>query len=123
MSCDVCIGHDPDDGVVEELSEAQVTARKPHKCYECHRPIPTGTDYQKFVGKWEGKLVTYRTCLLCVEVRKVFTCGEGWTWGTLWEDMAELAFPQLTTATECFRELSPAAKKFVLDNWQRWKGL
>ncbi len=42
---------------------------------------------------------------------------------TLWEDMRELAFPSLTTASNCFTELSPAAKAFVLDRWRKWKGL
>lgn len=41
----------------------------------------------------------------------------------LWEDMRELAFPSLTTASNCFTELSPAAKAFVLDRWRKWKGL
>ena len=51
------------------------------------------------------------------------TGGESWTYRTLWEDMRELAFPSLTTASNCFTELSPAAKAFVLDRWRKWKGL
>jgi hypothetical protein len=124
MSCEVCIGtNDHDGGVVEELSHNHPIARKPHVCYECRGTIQPGQRYQRFVAKWEGRLERYDTCSLCEEIRTVFCCGEGWMWGSLWEDMHEIAFPQLTTATECFRELSPAAKQFVLDRWQKWKGL
>lgn len=123
MSCEVCIGSPCDDGIVQTLSECHPKARKSHTCHECQRIIQPGEMYQRFVGKWEGDLVRYDTCSHCEEVRTVFCCGEGWTWGQLWEDMREIAFPQLTTATECFRELSPTAKQFVLDRWQEWKGL
>jgi hypothetical protein len=123
VSCEVCIGQDCHDGVVEMLSEAHPVARKPHRCYECHRMIQPKERYQRFVGVWEGEIQRYNTCVLCEEIRQVFSCGEGWIWGQLWEDMMELAFPQLTTATECFQELSPAAKQVVLARWQRWKGL
>jgi hypothetical protein len=123
MSCDVCIGQDCDDGVVETLSDSFPKARKPHTCYECSRPINPGEIYHRFVGKWEGELQRFDTCYLCHEIRAVFSCGEGWIWGQLWEDMQELAFPHLTTATDCFQELSPPAKAFVIERWQRWKGL
>src|SRR4051812_17113067 len=107
MSCEVCIGNDCSDGTVEKLSENHPVARKPHTCYECSGVIAPGQRYQRFVGKWEGEICRHDTCLLCEEIRMVFCCGEGWIWGQLWEDMGELAFPQLTTATDCFRELSP----------------
>ena len=123
MSCDVCIGSDCDDGIVETLSESHPKARKPHKCLECKREILPGETYECFVGVWEGKIQRYNTCALCEEIRAVFCCGGGWIWGSLWDDMREIAFPILTTATECFQELSPAAKQFVLDKWAKWKGL
>lgn len=123
MGCDVCIGSDCDDGVVQMLSENHPKARKPHECYECHKVIEPGQRYQRFVGEWEGAFQRYDTCLLCEEIRTVFSCGEGWTWGQLWEDMYEIAFPLLTTATECFQELSPPAKACVIARWQHWKGL
>lgn len=124
MSCEVCIGQDVDpDCMVTMLSDEIVTARKPHICGECMGLIQRGKYYRRYVGKWEGKIENYRTCLMCLEIRTVFTCGVSWTWGCLWEEMQESAFPELTTATQCFRELSPAAKAFVLDRWQKWKGL
>ena len=124
MGCEVCIGQDLDRAeLCEVISETKPTARKPAKCCECRSVIPPGSQYEKFVGKYDGELTTYRTCLLCAEIRRVFTCGESWIWESLWDDMEELAFPELTTATECFRELSPAAKEFVLAKWRKWKGL
>ena len=123
MSCEVCIGQNCHDGVVETLSESFPKARMPHKCYECRRVIVPGEAYHRFTGVWEGESQRYDTCWQCQEIRAVFSCGEGWIWGQLWEDMEEMAFPKLTTATECFQELSPAAKQFVLDKWQKWKGL
>lgn len=123
MSSDVCIGNDCHDGLVEKLSECHPKARKPHKCYECSRTIEPGERYQRFVGKWEGEIQRYDTCASCEEIRTVFSCGEGWTWGQLWEDMYELAFPNLTTGSECFHQLSVPARQFVLERWRKWKGI
>ncbi len=123
MSCEVCIGSDYDEGTTETLSDSHPVARKPHVCCECKRTIERGERYQRYVGKWEGDFIRYDTCTQCEEIRTVFCCGEGWMWMSLWEDMRELAFPVLTTATECFQELSPPAKQFVLDKWAKWKGL
>lgn len=124
MSCEVCIGQDLDsDGIVEVLDDDHPVARKPHVCCECKGVIQPGQRYSRFVGKWEGEIIKYSTCSLCEEIRRVFTCGESWMWECLWEDMEAIAFPILTTATECFCELSPAAKAYVLERWQKWKGL
>ncbi len=123
MSCDVCIGSDNyDDRATFERTETPV-ARKVYRCGECREPIPVGTRYSKTVGKWDGDLLTLRQCLMCSEIQRVFSCGEGFTYGTLWDDMDEMAFPDLTTASECFKELSTPAKEFVLERWRKWKGI
>ena len=44
--------------------------------------------YERVVGKWDGEIETYRTCLACAEIRKAMCC-EGWTYTMLWEDFAE----------------------------------
>lgn len=122
MSCEVCIGtydYEPMDGYSSKVFKA----RKPAKCCECNVVIAVGQQYESAGGWMDRNRYTYRTCLLCVEIRDVFCCGEGFVHTQLWEDMAELAFPELTTATECFRELSTAAKAYVLERWQEWKGL
>jgi hypothetical protein len=62
-----------------------------------------------------------KTCIQCSEIRDKFYCDGGWMFEQLWDDMRENAFPKLTTASECFVGLSPAAKQFLLDKWCAWK--
>ena len=121
-SCDVCL-YEPDDLNSEFYSESIVKARKQHRCVECRYPIESGMRYQRESGKCDGEVFSTTTCLLCAEIRRVFHCGGGYQLGTLWEDMQEEAFPRLTTASECFRELSPGAKACVMEKWIVWKGL
>jgi hypothetical protein len=120
--CDVCIGGNCDD--FPEVSDTKTkTARKPHKCCECGREISRGQRYEHCVMKYEGEWFSYKTCLLCVEIRTVFTCGKSFLFECLWDDMREYAFESLTTASKCFRKLSPSAKAFTLERWRDWKGI
>ena len=123
MGCDVCIGVDSLDEPFQFHSVETRKARKAHKCCECGLEIKPGARYEHVIGKYDGTFDIYDTCSLCVEIRDVFTCGNCWYYGQLWEEMREYAFERLTTASECFRELSPEAKAFVLERWQKWKGL
>lgn len=120
--CDVCIGIDDVDSI-DLIEEATRKARKPHKCCECQLPIPIGATYQHVVGRYDGEICVYDTCAICVEIRAVFTCGRGWYYESLWDEMRERAFEHLTTASKCFTKLSPEAKAFVLERWRKWKGL
>lgn len=121
MSCNVCLaGYDAEN---EFFSVTHVKARKPHRCEECRQPITVGTTYARETGKGDGAIFTVTTCALCFEIRATFTCGRGYEFGRLWEDMADQAFPELTTASECFTELSAEAKTVVLERWRAWKGL
>ena len=121
--CDVCIGGFEGE-YAEFFHQSEPRARKPHECSECGGVIPKGAKYQRCVGKNDGDFWDYDTCLLCAEIRKVFSCGEVETLGgMLWDSMRDYAFPNLTTASPCFRELSAEAKSFVLKKWQVWKGL
>ena len=120
-TCNVCIGGY--DGSVDFFFERQVTCRKPAKCAECGQPIISGMKYFRVGGKCEGEMWTMKVCVMCQEIGKVFSCGEGREYGNMWELMTDYAFPKLTTASPCFRELSPAAKEFVLKRWREWKGL
>lgn len=54
----------------EFYDERVVKARKLHKCCECHIPIPIGVEYQRIVGKWDGQLSTFKTCMQCAAARK-----------------------------------------------------
>jgi hypothetical protein len=121
--CDVCIGGFDGDPCEFFHSETR-KARKVHRCSECGGDIKKGERYQRDSGKNEGEFWTFVTCLICAEIRSVFTCGEGEELGgLLWERMNDYAFPTLKTSSPCFRELSADAKAEVLRRWQIWKGL
>ena len=120
MSCNVCIGTSDYDGPEFYVLEIRLS-RKPHGCRECSRTIERGELYEHVSAKWDGSPATVNTCRQCAEIRNVFSCGEGYVHGRLWENMTEVAFPQLTTATDCFRELSSEGKAFLLDKWRKWK--
>lgn len=120
-NCDVCIGTYDYDGP-EFWKRSAPKARKPHRCCECNREIQRGETYQLDTGRWDGDFNTYRTCAQCAEIRDVFTCGGGWLYRSLWEDM-EMAFDDLRMAGECWDELSAAAKAHLLVRWRAWRGL
>lgn len=114
--CDVCIG-----GLVDDHIEGYECGHSPceadEKCLECNEAIAVGQVAELSTGEdWRAV-----TCLLCAEIREVFSCGEDQMHGTLWDDMAEHAFPELTTASKCFTGLSAAAKQRVIDKWNEWK--
>lgn len=48
-------------------------ARVQHKCCECKSDIPRGTVYEYSSGIWEGRPYSFKTCLLCVELRDGYT--------------------------------------------------
>lgn len=122
MGCDVCIGISDYD-CASVYNSAMVKARKAHKCCECRRVIQPGEQYERVAAIWDGSWSHYRTCALCREIRDVFRCGDGFLFETLWDEMRDYAFPELTTASECFTQLSAAAKERVLAEWRKWKGL
>lgn len=123
MACNVCITGSGEGEAIEAARITTPRAKKAHKCGECWELIQPGQAYQHMRGLCEGEWITERTCLLCVEIRKAFYCGGGFVYGELWESMKEEAFPELTTASECFVGLSPEAKGKVMDRWRAWKGL
>lgn len=98
-----------------------VKARKQHVCLECKDVIHPGFEYERVAGKWEGSMEAFKTCLVCVEIRKALCC-EGWCHGLLWFDAKESMFPALTTG--CLSKLTTAAAKAkLLTEWRKWKGL
>lgn len=123
MSCEVCIGGGDYDGANEFEFSGSSMARKPHRCCECRRVIEAKEVYHIFTAKYDGVITRSKTCAQCEDIRAVFSCGESAVLGELWEAMEYAAFPNLTTASECFTELSAASKAFILDKWREWKGL
>jgi hypothetical protein len=118
--CDVCIGGDIDE-VYDDFDTEVVTSSLGGTCCECRSPIQPGEAYECATGEWEGEEMEHDTCLMCMEIRDVFTCGQNYVFESLWEDMEEYAFPELTTASKCFVKLSAKAKAVVLDEWRKWK--
>lgn len=122
MPCDVCIPVDIDE-YVEEFQSSKVRSVVPQRCLECRQEIPAGAEHVYESYTCAGRGFEHRLCLLCDEIRDAFYCDQGCSIGQLWEDMADYAFDQLTTASDCFRKLTAASKAKVLDRWREWKGL
>ena len=68
-------------------------ARKPHKCSECRAIIPAGAAYEYVTGKWDGHVQTFRTCVLCKELRDWATISVPcfcWAYSNVHEDVREM---------------------------------
>lgn len=78
------------DGVSPSVyHEKMRRARGVHECCECGRTIERGEQYQYVTGVWDDEWITYKTCLGCMRLRLDVSCGEGWTFGTLREDILD----------------------------------
>lgn len=120
--CGVCIGGGDYDGEPEFHNVSWPKARKQHRCGECRRDIPKGSQYEKVSGKYDGAMYSEKTCCDCAEIRSAFVCdGAGPVFGEMWNDLTE-CFRDLSTT--CFDRLeSVSAKKYLRDRWMKWKGL
>lgn len=117
MTCCPLQGNDGDGPSCS--SSVTRTARKEHTCTECRAPIPKGTKYQYASGVWDGRPDSFKTCLLCVEIRDHFAC-EGWIYETLWSDLRENFFPDMKCGGQCMTGLSPGAKRKLIDARMEW---
>lgn len=61
---------DDDYDAPEFYSETVVKARKQHRCTECFGPIYPGEQYMRRSGKWNGDVLDYPECHLCMELRE-----------------------------------------------------
>jgi hypothetical protein len=69
-----------------------ITARKPHKCYECRQVIPVGAKHERMKGLWDT-WEEYRTCQKCLSLRGIMLETEGctcWTFGEVLETCYDL---------------------------------
>ena len=81
------------DGDAAEFYETTLPkARKTHQCIECGNAIQPGENYERTSAKWEDEVKTYKTCLLCVEIRNKFSCDGSWIFGTIWDELPAVAF-------------------------------
>lgn len=120
--CGVCISSFLDGDCAEFSTRREVKARKAYKCCECRAVIAIGTIHEYVVGKWDGDMASYRTCLPCAEIRQALCC-DGWTYTTLWDDASDSElFDRMTTG--CLDQLTTAAAKAkLLDRWRIHKDL
>lgn len=118
--CGVCLDAVDSDGAAELYFEHEPLARKGHKCYECATAIHPGERYHVSKGRFDGEWFHTRTCLTCHEIGRALSCGGGYMHGSLWDDIREIIFPDMSVA--CVGKLSTAAAKAVLlGRWYTWK--
>lgn len=75
------------DDYPEFVSESIRRARKQYRCCDCGGLILPGERYENTAGKWDGDLLTFRTCAACLDGPRrffSFTCGS-WTYGGMVE--------------------------------------
>jgi hypothetical protein len=58
-----------DDESPQFYFETRRRARKPRRCCECGRAIPSGETYVRKAGKWDGRTASYDTHLACEDLR------------------------------------------------------
>lgn len=118
--CGICIGSDYNDGESCAFANARYhKARKIHHCQECGRDIAKGAEYERYSGVFDNAFFTHKTCMDCVEIRSGLTCGNGITFGHLWEEIYYI-FPEVTIG--CLERIkTPSAKAYFVERWNKWK--
>lgn len=99
-------------------------ARKEHLCSECGRIINKGELYEKAVGKWDGRLDSFKTCNDCLSVRDNFFCN-GFYHEGLWEDLDDhIREYNGDISEDCLSNLTVRAREKVCDIieycWERY---
>ena len=124
MDCGICISADGADydEAIALLSESFPKARKEHRCCECSIPIAIGQKYYRQTGRYRGTIEMLRQHMTCHEIQQVYSCGEGWIYGELWDSIRE-QFEEFKMAGECWDQLSAASKERMVSEWRKWKGL
>jgi hypothetical protein len=108
------------DGRADLYESAIRTARKAHVCEECGKAIAPGERYENVEMLYDGDWSSNHTCLMCVEIRDHFSCGEGSCIGLLWSDLEENFFPDMKAGGPCMEGLSPAAKAELCARRLEW---
>lgn len=102
------------------FSKTEPKARKSYVCYECREPIPVGEHYENAFGVWDKRPDVFKTCLPCVDIREHFSCGNGWVYGEMWEQLRENFFPDMKCGGQCMAGLSPRGKQKRIDERMVW---
>ena len=96
------------------------TARKAHKCMECGEEISKGKKYEYASGIFDREPFMFKTCMSCYEIREHFSCGNGFIYGQLLEDLENYLFPDMKAGGPCFLGLSPEAKARLFEERLKW---
>ena len=84
-------------------------------------PSCPGDRYEYACGKWEGRIDVYKTCEGCEGIRMALNCGDGWTYTTLWQDIADSDLIENRAPTPCtLRALSDKGRAKLLDAWNEY---
>ena len=75
------------DGSTEFYKERVRPAKKEHKCGECGDVIAKGQQYENVTLMCEGSFFSYKTCLICREIRGKFFCS--WYYTMIWQTLHE----------------------------------
>lgn len=72
----------------EFFNESRPLAAKAHRCDECGRVIKPGERYERVTGKWDGDVITNKTCVYCLMMRDILQSKlQCFCW--LYEDLRE----------------------------------
>ncbi len=107
----------------EFFSETTRTARKLWVCYECREQIHPKSRYVHTAQSDEGRVLVYRMCLRCAEIKRALYC-DGWYWGQLWEDITDQIFSNGGMTIACLEKLTtPEAKRYLQQRWMGYLGV
>jgi hypothetical protein len=100
MCCPLDNG-DADADPAQFYNQRVLRAAKEHECSECSAKIAKGERYERVDAMWDGDWSMFKTCLLCVEIRNHFACGNGWCFGEVWNQLEENFFPDMKAGGPC----------------------
>lgn len=117
--CNVCLIFEGEPA--EVFTQVNRRARKQYDCCECGRPIVKGELHQFCNMLCEREWQSYRTCLICAEIRKAFSCDGECIGGVFWEEMNDYGFPEIGKSGDCLKKLTtPEAKRYFAERYRQW---
>jgi len=99
-------------------------ARKIHQCSECEREIMPNETYEYVVGKWDKKLMNFKTCSDCLSIRTVFFCAGFMHQEVIGGLVEHVGYMDGQISSSCLIQLTPRAREFVCEVIEeKWKEL
>jgi len=113
MSCDCLIEVDCHDDDPVLYAETYPRARKEHRCSECGVVIERREKYCRSSGLWDGRFETYKTCMVCDDIRQTLFCGG--VFGDMLADVREyIVDSDGQISSDCLLSMSPGARFKVI---------